>query len=67
MRVAAGNVGKALGEALRREGHDVVYGVRDAKRSDAKPAETVEKAIAGTDAIILATPRRLRLCACAAQ
>ena len=38
MRVAvigAGNVGKALGEALRPKGHDVVYGVRDAKRSDA--------------------------------
>ena len=59
MRVAvigAGNVGKALGEALRRKGHDVVYGVRDATRSDAKPTETVEKAIGGTDAIILATP-----------
>jgi len=59
MRVAvigAGNVGKALGEALRRKEHEIVYGVRDAKRSDANPAETVEKAIAGTDAIILATP-----------
>ena len=33
MRVAvigAGNVGKALGEVLRRKGHDVVYSVRDA-------------------------------------
>jgi predicted dinucleotide-binding enzyme len=42
MRVAvigAGNVGKALGEALGRKGHDVVYGVRDAKRSDVNPAE----------------------------
>jgi predicted dinucleotide-binding enzyme len=50
MRVAvigAGNVGKALGEAPRRKGHDVVYGVRDATRSDAKPTETVEKAIGG--------------------
>jgi predicted dinucleotide-binding enzyme len=59
MRVAvigAGNVGKALGEALRRKGHDVVYGVRDAKRSDVNPAEAVERAIAATGAIILATP-----------
>jgi 8-hydroxy-5-deazaflavin:NADPH oxidoreductase len=59
MRVAvigAGNVGKALGEALAAKGQDVVYGVRDLKKSDAKPAETVEKAIAGADAIILATP-----------
>ena len=46
MRVAvigAGNVGKALGEALRRKEHEIVYGVRDAKRSDAKPTEAVEK------------------------
>ena len=41
---------------LRRKEHDVIYGVRDVKRSDANPAETVEKAIAETDAIILATP-----------
>ena len=59
MRVAvigAGNVGKALGGALATKGHDVVYGVRDLKKPNAKPAETVEKALAGGDAIVLATP-----------
>src|SRR5262245_20677761 len=59
MRVAvigAGNGGKALGGALATKGHDVVYGVRDLKKAGAKPAETVEKALAGADAIILATP-----------
>ena len=59
MRVAvigAGNVGKALGEALVGTGHDVVYGVRDPKRSEAKPAKTVSDAMQGSDAVILATP-----------
>ena len=59
MRVAvigAGNVGKALGEALAGRGHDVVYGVRDPKRSEAKPAKTVSDAMQDSDAVILATP-----------
>ena len=43
--LGAGNVGKALGEALAASGHDVVYGVRDPKRSEAKPAKTVAAAI----------------------
>jgi predicted dinucleotide-binding enzyme len=45
MRVAvigAGNVGKALGGALATKRHDVVYGVRDLKKPDAKPADTIE-------------------------
>ena len=48
MRVAvigAGNVGKAVGGALATKGHDVVHGVRDLKKPDAKPAEKVEKAL----------------------
>ena len=53
--IGAGNVGKALGGALATKGHDVVYGVRDLKKPDAKPAETVEKALMGADAIVLAT------------
>jgi predicted dinucleotide-binding enzyme len=54
--LGAGNVGKALGEALAAGGHDVVYGVRDPKRSEAKPAKTVADAIQDSEAVILATP-----------
>jgi hypothetical protein len=54
--LGAGNVGKALGEALAAKGHDVVYGVRAPKRSESKPAKTVSEAISGSDAVILATP-----------
>ena len=36
--LGAGNVGKALGEALAAKGHDVVYGVRTPKRSESKIA-----------------------------
>jgi 8-hydroxy-5-deazaflavin:NADPH oxidoreductase len=49
--LGAGNVGKALGEALAASGHDVVYGVRDPKRSEAKPTKTVVDAIQDSDAI----------------
>jgi hypothetical protein len=52
----AGDVGKALGEALAARGHDVVYGVRDPNRSEAKPATTVVDAIQDSEAVILATP-----------
>jgi 8-hydroxy-5-deazaflavin:NADPH oxidoreductase len=54
--LGAGNVGKALGKALAARGHDIVYGVRDPKRSEAKPAKTVSDAIQGSEAVILATP-----------
>jgi len=54
--LGAGNVGKALGEALAARGHNVVYGVRDPERSKAKPAKTVVDAIQDSDAVILATP-----------
>ena len=54
--LGAGNVGKALGEALAARGHDVVYGVRDPKRSEAKPTKTVTHAIQDRDAVILAMP-----------
>ena len=54
--LGAGNVGKALGEALAARGHDVVYGVRDPTRSQVKPAKAVTDAIQDSDAVILATP-----------
>jgi predicted dinucleotide-binding enzyme len=54
--LGAGNVGKALGEALAARGHDVVYGVRDPKQSEAKPANNVVDAIQDSEAVILATP-----------
>jgi 8-hydroxy-5-deazaflavin:NADPH oxidoreductase len=43
-------------EALAARGHDVAYGVRGPKRSEAKPAETVVDAIQDSEAVILATP-----------
>ena len=58
MRVAvigARNVGKALGEALAAKGRrPMVYAMSNDPMQ--KPAETVEKAVAGADAIIFATP-----------
>jgi prephenate dehydrogenase len=46
--LGAGNVGKALGEALAARSHDIVYGVRDPKRSEAKATKTVSDAIQGS-------------------
>jgi 8-hydroxy-5-deazaflavin:NADPH oxidoreductase len=54
--LGAGNVGKALGEALTTRGHDIVYGVRDPARSEATPVKTVVDAIQDSEAVILATP-----------
>jgi hypothetical protein len=55
--IGAGNVGKALGKAWARRGHDVTYGVRqpgDAKHAGLKTASIAEAARAA-EAILLAT------------
>ncbi len=59
MRVAiigAGNVGKALGSALRAKGHVVVFGVRDPMKTGERNAKTVAEALTSAEAVILATP-----------
>jgi len=56
--IGAGNVGKALGKAWGRRGHDVTYGARqpgDAKYAGLKTA-TVAEAARAAEAILLATP-----------
>jgi len=56
--IGAGNVGKALGTAWARRGHDVTYGVRqpgDAKYQGLKIAGVAEAAHAA-EAVLLATP-----------
>ena len=56
--IGAGNVGKALGKAWARRGHDVTYGVRqpgDAKYQGLKIAGVAEAAHAA-EAVLLATP-----------
>lgn len=56
--VGAGNVGKALGKAWEKRGHNVIYGVRnpgDAKYDGLKTA-SVADAARPADAILLATP-----------
>jgi 8-hydroxy-5-deazaflavin:NADPH oxidoreductase len=56
--IGAGNVGKALGNAWARRGHDLSYGVRqpgDAKYQGLKTASVAEAAQAA-ETILLATP-----------
>ena len=56
--IGAGNVGRALGSAWRRE-HDVTYGVRDptdAKPADGLPVASNADAAAAADVIVLCTP-----------
>jgi hypothetical protein len=56
--IGAGNVGKALGKAWARRGHEVSYGVRqpgDAKYQGLKTA-AVAAAAQAAEAILLATP-----------
>jgi predicted dinucleotide-binding enzyme len=59
MRIAilgAGRLGKPLGTALRASGHHIVYGLRQPAASADLITKTVGGAIAGADAVILATP-----------
>ena len=56
--IGAGHVGRALGEAWSRKGHDVVYGVRgprDAKHEGVR-AKSPKEAAAFADVVVLATP-----------
>ncbi len=56
--IGAGNVGRALGEAWSRNGHDVVYGVRetrDAKHEGVR-ASFPRDAAASAEVVVLATP-----------
>jgi predicted dinucleotide-binding enzyme len=56
--IGAGNVGKALGKAWARRGHDVTYGVRnpsDAKYAGLKTA-SIPDAARAAEAILVATP-----------
>ncbi len=58
--IGAGNVGRALGEAWVRKGHDVVYGVRDPENPKYKEAgaraKPTKDAAASADVVVLATP-----------
>jgi 8-hydroxy-5-deazaflavin:NADPH oxidoreductase len=54
--IGAGNVGKTLGAALRAKGHTVLYGSRDPAKTNERNAKTVADALAGAEAVILATP-----------
>jgi len=60
MRIAilgAGRVGKSLGAALGAKQHQIVYGVRQPNSEPASGEfKTIGAAIAGADAVILATP-----------
>src|SRR5690242_2688335 len=53
--VGAGNVGRAVGERWRTNGHDIVYGVRDpAKTKDLPNCARVSDAVADAEVIVLA-------------
>ncbi len=54
--IGAGNVGKTLGAALRAKGHTVLYGSRDPGKTTERNVRTVADALAGAEAVILATP-----------
>jgi 8-hydroxy-5-deazaflavin:NADPH oxidoreductase len=56
--IGAGNIGGTLATALGRAGHDVTVGVRapEGREIEAATVGTVDAALAGADAIILALP-----------
>lgn len=60
--IGAGNVGRALGGGWARAGHQVVYGVREpeagkyADLAGEAEVDSVTKAAAGADVVVLATP-----------
>jgi hypothetical protein len=51
--IGSGNVGSAIGDALRRAGHEVVYGSRSPQPPD---TVSISDAIAGADVVLLAIP-----------
>ena len=56
--IGAGNVGKALGKAWARRGHDVSYGVRQLgdTKHQGLPTAGIADAVREAEAILLATP-----------
>ena len=54
--IGAGRVGKTLGKALEAKGHNIAYGTRDPAKAKVRQAKTVVQALAGAEAVILATP-----------
>ena len=59
MRIAiigAGRIGKALGAALGAKGHYIAYGVTEPRPLGDLTTKTVDGAIEGADAVILAVP-----------
>ena len=61
--IGAGNVGSSLGGGLAREGHSIVYGVRDpasdkhaALKGPNVEVRSVREAVEAADLVILATP-----------
>ena len=54
--IGAGSVGKTLGKALEAKGHDIAYGTRDPAKAAVRHVKTVVQALAGAEAVILATP-----------
>jgi predicted dinucleotide-binding enzyme len=52
--VGAGDVGKALGDAWGRVGHEVLYGVRNPKSGSGH--ESIDKAVSFCDVVVLAVP-----------
>jgi len=54
--IGTGNVGKALGTALRAKGHTVIYRSRDPVGNTGRNVRAVADALLGAEAVILATP-----------
>lgn len=57
--IGSGNVGSALGKAWTRAGHEVVFGVRDAKgtnSADGSKTAPVPQAIRDSEVVVLAVP-----------
>jgi predicted dinucleotide-binding enzyme len=54
--IGAGNLGRAVGSAWQRAGHEVVYGVRDPGRHDRSDVTSIPAALAGAAAVLVAVP-----------
>jgi predicted dinucleotide-binding enzyme len=60
--IGAGNVGATLGTGWAKAGHEVIYGVRDAKKASSAKAhegarfDSVRGAVAAADVVALVTP-----------
>jgi hypothetical protein len=58
--IGTGNIGSTLGAAFARAGHDVALGSRDpgTARADGPEVVTIEAALSGADAVLVAIPAR---------